>query len=364
MAASLALAADGFALPRYAARYGQDCNLCHFNPSGGGQRATYASQYLVPMEMVLRPFEYDDLEKITPTLGENVVIGADLRTIASYSDDETARPENNFFHMQSDIYLSFQVDEKFAAYFDQGSASTYEAFALARLLPFNGYIKAGRFTPAFGWKLADHSAYVREKLGFLPPAHTDVGVEIGIFPGTGALQLALLNGNQGGTRDFNDEPSVVVRGEFWRNFRGVGAAVGGSYQRNDDRPGVSFPSEARHTGGPFACLMWKRLTWLGEMDWVRISPPGEGTDSTAVVASHEVALQLTPGIDLVGTYSFHDPDIDRESGIEERWVGGVELFYNPFAKLSLLVQSYAFEKGERVDGEDYTQLIAQVHFLY
>ncbi len=361
---SLGLAAHSFALPRYAARYEQDCHLCHFNPSGGGERSTYASQYLVPMEMVLRPFEQDELQKIMPTLGENVVIGADLRTIASYSDDETARSRNNFFHMQSDIYLSFQVDEKFALYFDRGSGNTYEAFGLARLLPFNGYIKTGRFTPAYGWKLADHNAFSREKLGFLPPAHTDVGVELGLFPGSGSLQFGLVNGNQGGTSDTNDELSFVVRGEFRRNFRGVGMAIGGALQRNDDRPGSAFPTETRQTGGPFGYLMWRKLTWLGEVDWLHQSPPGEAPDTTALVASHEIAFQVMPGLDLVGTYSFYDPDIDLETGIEERWAWGVDLFYNPFVKLSALVQSYHYEEGAGVIGEDYRQLVAQAHFLY
>ena len=40
--------ANGYTIPRYSARYGQDCNLCHVNPTGGGQRTTYATQYIVP----------------------------------------------------------------------------------------------------------------------------------------------------------------------------------------------------------------------------------------------------------------------------------------------------------------------------
>lgn len=356
--------ADAFALPRYAARYEQNCNLCHFNPSGGGQRDVYASQYLVPTEMVLQSYDYDELGRIDPTLGDNVIIGADLRTIARYSDDDEARSQNNFFHMQSDIYVTLQVDERFAAYFDRGGSDTYEAFALARLLPFNGYLKTGRFTPAYGWKWADHNAFVREKLGFMPPAHTDVGVEAGIFPGSGAVQLAVLNGSPGSRQDFNDEPSVVIRGEYRRHVRGVGVAVGGSYQRNDDRPGADFPAEPRYHGGPFGYLAWKRLTWLGEVDWVRVSPPGGAPDTTGLVASHEIACQVTPGLDLVAAYSFHDPDVDLETGIEERWSGGFELFYNPFAKLSVLVQSYRSEPGGEIEGREYTQLVAQVHFLY
>ena len=36
-AAGLCLAvANAYTIPRYSARYEQDCNLCHMNPSGGG----------------------------------------------------------------------------------------------------------------------------------------------------------------------------------------------------------------------------------------------------------------------------------------------------------------------------------------
>jgi len=357
-------AADADAIPRYTARYEQDCILCHVNPTGGGQRTLYASQYLVPTEMVLRPFEYDELGKISPEISDNVIIGADLRTVARYSSDEMARPQNNFFHMQSDIYLSFQVDEKYVAYFDRGGSSTYEAFALARLLPWNGYLKTGRFTPAFGWKFADHNAFVREQLGFLPPAHTDVGMEIGLFPGTAAIQFALVNGNQGSTQDFNDELSLVVRAEYRRNFRGIAAALGGSYQRNDERPGATFSTHERSTGGPFGYLTWKRLSWVGEADWTRLSTPDSDVDTTGFVTSHEFAFQLSRGFDLVGTYSFYDPDIDLGAGAMERWAGGFELFYNPFARVSALVQAYRVEDGDQVDGVDYTQSVIQIHFLY
>nr|MEE4266754.1 hypothetical protein [Candidatus Krumholzibacteria bacterium] len=47
----LILAGEAHAVPRYTAQYGQSCTLCHTNPTGGGLRTEYASQYLIPEEI-------------------------------------------------------------------------------------------------------------------------------------------------------------------------------------------------------------------------------------------------------------------------------------------------------------------------
>src|SRR5262245_32728836 len=48
IAALLCAAIDANAIPRYTARVRQNCTLCHANPTGGGMRSLYASQFLVP----------------------------------------------------------------------------------------------------------------------------------------------------------------------------------------------------------------------------------------------------------------------------------------------------------------------------
>ena len=70
-------AAPGDATPRYSMKVGQQCNLCHHNPSGGGLRSLYASQYLLPtrLAMVVKP--ESELETMNPRIGENVVAMCD-----------------------------------------------------------------------------------------------------------------------------------------------------------------------------------------------------------------------------------------------------------------------------------------------
>ena len=116
-------------------------------------------------------------------IGKNITIGTDFRElfIAATANAPEAPPQG-FFPMQGDIYLSFQLDPKFLLYYDRGMSNTYEVFGLANVLPWDGYVKAGRFVPSYGWKFDDHTMFVRSEEGFAPPGNSDGGVEVGFSP--------------------------------------------------------------------------------------------------------------------------------------------------------------------------------------
>src|SRR6266545_4441850 len=69
------------AVPRYSARYEQDCLLCHVNPSGGGMRSAYAVRELVPKEFAMSPATPEALKDIDPRIGKHVSIGTDFRQL-------------------------------------------------------------------------------------------------------------------------------------------------------------------------------------------------------------------------------------------------------------------------------------------
>jgi hypothetical protein len=184
----LFFAVDAYSVPRYSARYDQDCNLCHVGPTGGGQRSTYATQFIVPKELALLALDDSTLADIDPQLSRTVTVGADLRTFyfaSDLEDDErtTVRnsPSENFFEMQGNVYLSLQLTDRFFAHLAQGISTTAELYGLGYILPANGYVKVGRFVPDFGWRVADHTAFTGPH-GFFP-SHTDVGLEGGSVSG-------------------------------------------------------------------------------------------------------------------------------------------------------------------------------------
>ncbi len=348
-------AAPAAALPRYAARYAQGCNLCHLNPTGGGLRSLYASQYLVPAELVMyRPNEAQ-MAKINPQIGENVTLGADLRTLFTASPDGPGA--EGFFQMQSSFYLGLQFDDRWSACLDRGQSGSFEAFGLGYVLPADGYVKVGRFAPAFGLRLEDHTAAVRQELGLAPPRHTDTGLEAGVYPGPIAAQVSLLNGAPGSSRDTDRRLAVTGRAAVRARAGPLLLAAGGSVRRNHE------PAGRRVTGGPFGSVVWGPLTWLGECDWSRIDSTGAGR-ATAWVATQELTCQLRRGLDARATFSFHDPDTARRGGAQARYGLGCDAHVTPFFGLQAMVNVYDRRRGPDFTGRDDTETVVMAHFLY
>ncbi len=353
------------ATPRYAARYRQNCNLCHHNPTGGGMRSLYASQYLVPTEMVIRPLPAERLEKIQPQVSESITIGTDVRMIHHWAEETRPAPERNFFQMQGDLYLRFQADERLSAYMDRGTSSTLEIFGLAYVLPWNGFVKFGRFTPAFGWKFDDHRQFTREgrssdtlppDLFFEPPAQTDVGIEVGLYPRRFFLVASLLNGTSGNSFDLDEELGHTVQLGYRFAVGPFGLVAGGSWWRNIESGGQ------RTAAGPFAALQVGPFVWLGEADWSNLD--GDTSERTALLTSHEVTWQLRRGLDLRGVYNFADPDVDRDTGSRMKVGGGVDALVTPFLGIKAMVNAYENTAGVHVQSPDYVQSELTLHLFY
>ena len=362
-------------VPRYSARYEQDCNLCHFNPTGGGHRSTYATQYLVPDEMAMRSLSDEERENLSPEISNSVTIGADLRTFFFSSDlplfysSDLDNPliSEDFFQMQGNLYLAFQMTNRISAHMSRGITSSFELFGLAYVLPMNGYVKVGRFVPPYGWRLDDHTAFVRDFMGFFPPGHTDVGLELGTYPGEFWFNLAVMNGQNGSIRDANDNLALVGRGFYRTNLGGVALGAGASVLRNVDLAGE------RVAWGPLAYLHLDPVTWIGEFDVSR-------TDSTAGetgkswFTSHELTVRLRQGLDLKGTFDFWDPERKVDSGQRMRYGVGVDVMPYPFVRIDVRMNFYrnqAGAEGMAFDDprylrhrDDYNQIVGQVHFFY
>jgi len=352
------LAAQAHAIPRYSARYRQSCNLCHHDPSGGGLRSLYASQFIVPSEMAFRAATEEQMKRIRPDVSESITLGTDVRTVHVYADEENT---HNFFQMQGEVYAAFQADERWSAQVDLDETASYEIFALGYVLPWSGYVKVGRFVPMHGWKFDDHNFFVREELGFDQPSNTDAGVEVGFLPANSMVVLSTSNG-RAVNLPFDDNKDLAFGVTALRRFNlgPTGMALGISYRRNL-RSGT--PREVQF-GGPHGYVQWNRLAWLWEVDGTRVGPISPGTDLDGLVTSHEVSWTLRRGVDLVGTYNYADPNIDQKTGARSRIGIGVDVIATPFVNLQVRANNFQNEPGADVTERNHWRSEVQLHLFY
>jgi hypothetical protein len=332
--------------------------LCHVNPTGGGMRSAYAVKELIPKEFAIAPVKPEFLDSLDPKLGKNLSIGTDFRQFFLLESEGSAlAPPQGFFPMQGDVYLLFQLDPKFLLYYDRGFSNTYEAFGLAHVLPWDGYVKAGRFVPPYGWKFDDHTMFVRDAEGFAPPANSDAGVEVGLAPDPFDIQVALVNGSRGSTLD-NDRRLAASGNASARIHAGpVAASLGVT---GYTQPGLG---EDLNSAGVFGYLSAWNVTWVAQSDWVRRQPV-DTTATTGIVTSQELTVLLRRGIELKSTYDFQDPDRATRSGSRDRWGVGFDVMPRSFLVLEAMYRHTRVHSGPAFPGSGYDEGLFQFHLLY
>jgi hypothetical protein len=349
--------APALALPRYAASYGQSCTLCHENPTGGGLRNLYATQYLIPEEIAARSWPSEDeagfLAGQSPEISPNITIGADLRTL-SYQQDGGV---GSTFAMQGDLYVNLQLSATASAYVEQGLTSSGEIFGLLRDLPLEGHFKAGRFIPDHGWRFADHQMFNRRYLldsqGSESPAFLyDSGFELGASPGPVEFSVSVLSGRE--SHGDNYAGRILLRQEA----AGVRVGVGGSVFRRND------PAGHRRAVAGIWYLSTGPLTWLGEID--ETSRPDGPADAPRLgnLVAQEVTVRWAPGWESRLTYGFQDPNRAEKTGARHRYGAGAAYMPRPFFALQLMGNYWDVEQGVDVSGDSYYEGELMVHFFY
>lgn len=345
------------ALPHYAASYGQRCVLCHENPTGGGLRTLYATQYLIPEEIAARGWptedEADFLAGQTPEISPNITVGTDLRTL-SYQQDGGA---GSTFAMQGDFYVNLRLSATASAYVEQGLSGSGEIFGLLQGLPLDGYLKAGRFIPDYGWRFADHQMFNRRYLmddaGSDNPAFLyDSGLEFGVSPGFFEFSAATLSGPS--SHGDNYVARAMVRHEFSGLRLGAGASV---WRRHD-------PNGHRRAAGGFWYVSVGLVNWLAEIDETRRPGGGNGDMRLGNLAATELSLRVAPGWDARLTYSFQDPNRAGKSGTRHRYGAGVAYMPRPYFACQLMGNYWDIEAGADVTGDSYHEAELMLHFFY
>ncbi len=302
----------------------QACATCHLAPSGGG--ATTAYGRMAGEEMASwAPENSGQLLGFYPEPGR-VAVGGDMRAIQI--DTPTFKRR---FLMQNDYELGFQisnevwVDAAYGRYEGVEKPESRRHYILWR--PFEiVHVRVGRFFPAYGLLLPDHTAATRGPIDF-EQGHESVNAEFGLHGDIGELFLTAAAAS-GSSLAVGDDPQYQYRyaeksAYFGRAslFLGKSLIIGASGRilaapRINESQGYNY--------GPF--LSWgitRQAYLLAEVDrkFAAGSPHAD-------VSYTEVGYELVRGLNLLVT---HEYEGGNRYGVAAQWL--------PVPHLELLARS-------------------------
>ena len=319
----LTWSASARAEPYIAVQQGLACGQCHVNPTGGGLRTVVGNAFA---QGVLPAHHVDTGDLVwTGAINNYIAMGGDFRAAATW--DNAAKANDAFNTEQARIYLAISpIPNRVLLYVDEqvapGMANNHEAWALFRLDADRWYLRAGRMNLAYGLRLEDQQAFVRQIAGINMDSPDD-GVELGYRAGPWDAQFAVSNGNgtTGGPEIDNGKrytAQVVRIQDRWR----LGA--GASY--NDS-------STQRSTAGSlFGGLRTGPVSWLAEADLVNSRPSGQGERQMAA-ALLEANWLVRRGANLKLTAEVLNPDRSQGSNLRTRY--SVVAEYTPLQYVQL-----------------------------
>lgn len=320
------------ALPRFAVRTNAKCQSCHVNPTGAGMRNFYGSTSYGRGALPIKSWQEEfALDEFSTQLTDFLSYGLDFRFLYFYQKkDNPEATRSSFFPMQMDVYFNMRVSKKINVYINPaiGPYPRYEVFGNLAILPLEGYIKAGRFTPSYGLRIDDHNVYVREKTPLRNNGGQAAGVELGFSPGPLTLLVSAMNT---GADRFTSPKAIIAKAEARFKLDPLSVLLGGS--------SFNRPVDKINLVGGYGLIAWDgNATLMGAVEYIRgtsveLSLNGERGGSNAaqndlkqLAVTAEADYAVIQGVDLKLIYDFFDPDTKLKTGTATRYSAGFEFF--------------------------------------
>lgn len=344
------------AFPRWAMDEDLSCGSCHQYQGGGGSRKAYgkdfASESVVLKDFRL-PWESEDAESAFS-------FGLDTRYMILSQSGRDLRQ----FPMQFALYGGWEM----------GSLSSHvelnrlqEEFRLTggllyEGLPFESYAAIQKNLPALGWRIDDHTLFIRggnltpltfskEGLPFTPyleaPAYFELGsapilgLELRAMAGTSFLETHLADG---GTLFYAGSASYRYAAEYFTAQVGIGTLL-------------EDPIQLQVLSGGLSAF---GLVYLGQLSLMN-NWPDQDQQYQAVL--HQLSRRVIPGVELVARYEFFDPDLEIQSGALQRYSVGVDLFPVSGVEIKISYRDASIDLPfDVVDSSP--QWLTQIHLYY
>ena len=339
-----------FALPRFAVRLGDKCSSCHYNPSGGLIRNEGGWNWGKNTLSMISSRDKDFL--MSPKISDNITIGLDYRTQYIYSQ---VSKRTYFQNMTASLHTNFALSKQINLVGKYDFVNElWEGYGVANILPGNGYIKAGVYTPNFGIRLDDHTAYTRQDLLF-NPLYREAGVEVGYFVDDWLYASASAGSNLTSvTNNYSKDPTYIARLELTPRFGEVGLMFGGSYA-SVKMDGGAGTLNTNFYGGFFG-FGYDEFSLLAEYD---IANDLYDVDSKSNMLMVEAAYGITTGLDAVVRYDKIDRFDTIETDNTSRVIVGFE--FHPYSFIEIRPQYRIVMEDPARENNSF---VMQLHFWY
>jgi hypothetical protein len=330
---------DQFALPRFVLKNGGQCIDCHVNPTGGNIRNEGGwgfGKNSLSMFSTSKNDE-DKMTLLSPMIGQNISFGLDMRTQYLVKMDSVSS-KSDFQKMTGAAYFNVIASDKLNLFVRYDFLQAiYEAYGVLHILPNNGYIKVGTYSPNFGIRIDDHTAYTRGgDFGLISttaagliynPSYNETGIEVGTYFSDVAFFTASVGTPNGPL--FKKDPTYTARLELMPNVSdNFNFMFGGSYA-NYKSGFVPNINNINIIGG-FLGIGVENFTLLGEYDFAKNLVVKDKT-SSALLA--EISYKISKGLEAVIRYDRFDPNADVKKDEIAHLIIGAEFFPYSFIEL-------------------------------
>ncbi|MGK5084154.1 hypothetical protein WDW37_12730 [Bdellovibrionota bacterium FG-1] len=332
-----------------------NCTSCHLAPTGGGVLTAYGREL---SQEILSTASGEHEGKLIyglfkDTIPEKLLFGGDTRLMGTYKDNPRYR-EKRLFLMQSDLEASYELGTwvfDLELGFVDGEVDSRH-FVMFRL-DQDSNLRLGKFFPAFGVNIPEHTVVTRRNLGWDEGSDTynleysrlrdDYSVYgtavLGKFERVETKSNGLTIGTQGVA-----ERGVAFRGSVYPTDH---FEVGGGYfyGKND--------SGGRHVLGSHAVLgLTSRLYWLAELDFQYQSQWG-------AFDYQRLDWEFIQGLHAYLTQEWARPDFGDSSTRIARYGVGFQAFPRPHWELDF---KWSYEQNP-IDQTHWSQMgWAMLHF--
>lgn len=332
----------GYSFPANIRHGYNSCQTCHVAPSGGGVVSKYGK---MTSEAFMSSFSYENQSRPLWGLYDLpawVDVGGDVRYVSLLRESGGQSQELNFA-MQTDFELALHLSDKFSFVTSGGTYGQQEVWQRRRYYallktPYNSKLRVGRFYPAYGILLDDHTKLHRRGLGF-DQGGEKYNVELSFGGKNGELFLTRILGadsyalaKRDGSIELktSDEEGSALRGT---RFVSKHFQLGLSFLQTNSLIGKKQAIGAH--------AMWgqsKRLYHFLELNNLKLST---SKDDTSFVF-YRLGYVLFKGLHVKGEYQMQAQG-DRETNIY-----GAALQWFPMPHLELLYQ-YDFLQADSFD---------------